>query len=350
MGAHQEHPVVDVHIHLLPPALLSTFLARTRPPMAERRDGWLILDFGDGYVERIDARLVEPERLLESLETAQVDAAVVSINQPGVLRLDAPVAAAVAREANDELADLVGRHRGVLDGLATLPWQDTHAAVEELARADAIGLKGAMVCSNIAGRSLDDPVFDPTFEAAAAGSLPLLLHPTVPAQVAAVQDYGLICAAGFLFDTSTAVLRLVMAGTFEKHPGLKVILAHAGSLLPLLAGRLDREYARDAVPRTLPEGRQPSDYVRRLFTDTIAGSPKALELAIDLVGSDHVCFGSDFPFGNQLQALDLVREAGLAEETLSAVCGGNARTLFNLAPVQVPMGAAAPDGASREPR
>jgi aminocarboxymuconate-semialdehyde decarboxylase len=323
-------PVVDVHIHYLPPALLNVFTRRTRPPRAERRDGWLMLDFGEGYVERVAARLLEPGHLFESLQRAGVEVAVVSINQPGVLRLAPPQAKAVARDANDELAELVSTGGGALQGLATLPWQAPDAAVEELGRAAALGLKGAMACSNVAGRPLDEPAFDPTFSAAASLSMPLLLHPTVPAQAAALSEHGLICAAGFLFDTTTAILRMIFAGTFERHPGLKMILAHAGSLLPLLMGRIDREYARNALPGALPEGRRPSDYLHRLHTDTIAGSPRALELAIELFGAGRVCFGSDYPFGSQQQALDLVRAASLPGEVLSAVCGKNAAELFGL--------------------
>ncbi|HUZ55467.1 MAG TPA: amidohydrolase family protein [Streptosporangiaceae bacterium] len=330
MSTVRAHPVVDVHIHYLPPALLKVFARRTRPPRAERQDGWLVLDFGEGYVERIDARLVEPEYVFENLRRAGVDVAVVSINQPGVLRLEAPEAKAVARDANDELAELVGKGEGAIEGLATLPWQATDAAVEELTRAASLGLKGAMVCSNVAGRPLDDPAFDATFGAAASLSMPLLLHPTVPAEVSALSEHGLICAAGFLFDTTTAILRMIFAGTFERHPGLKMILAHSGSLLPLLMGRVDREYTRNALPCTLPEGRRPSDYLRSLHTDTIAGSPGALKLAIELLGADRVCFGSDYPFGNQQQALDLVLAAALPDQVVSAVCGENAAELFGL--------------------
>lgn len=333
MNAVRACPVVDVHFHYLPPALLKAFLRRARPPRAERQDGWLVLDFGDGYVERIDARLAEPERLLESLQRARIDMAVVSINQPGVLKLAPSEARAVARDANDELAELVGAGKGAVEGLATLPWQATDDAVDELGRAASLGLKGAMACSNVAGRPLDDPAFDATFEAAASLSMPLLLHPTLPAQVSALSEHGLICAAGFLFDTTTAILRMVFAGTFDRHPGLKMILAHAGSLLPLLMGRLDREYARKALPRPLPESQRPSDYLGRLYTDTIAGSPGALELAIGLLGADRVCFGSDYPFGNQQQALELVLAAALPGETVSAICWDNAARLFDLKPI-----------------
>jgi predicted TIM-barrel fold metal-dependent hydrolase len=91
-----------------------------------------VLDFGEGYLERIDARLADPGHLLETLHRTEIDLALISINQPGVLRLATSEAKAVARDANDELAELVGENRGVLEGLATLPWQATDAAVEEL--------------------------------------------------------------------------------------------------------------------------------------------------------------------------------------------------------------------------
>lgn len=334
MNTVPARPVVDVHIHFLPPALLKAFTQRTRPPRAERQDGWLVLDFGDGYTERIDARLIEAEHMFENLKRAGVDAAVVSINQPGVLRLESADAAAVARDANDELTELVANAGGTIEGLATLPWQAADAAIEEIARAASVGLKGAMVCSNIAGRPLDDPEFEAAFGAAASLSMPLLLHPTVPAEVSALSEHGLICATGFLFDTTTAILRMIFAGTFDRHPGLKIVLAHAGSLLPLLMGRVDREYARKALPRTLPEGHRPSDYLRSLYTDTIAGSPGALRLAIELLGADRVCFGSDFPFGDQRQALDLVEAAALPDEVAAAVCGDNAAELFGLKVIQ----------------
>src|SRR5262245_4629661 len=101
MSEVRARPAVDMHFHYLPPALLKAFTRRTRPPRAERHNGWLVLDFGEGYTERIDARLAEPERLLENLHRAAIDMAVVSINQPGVLKLASSEAKAVAREAND---------------------------------------------------------------------------------------------------------------------------------------------------------------------------------------------------------------------------------------------------------
>ena len=92
MSTVRARPVVDAHIHYLPPALLNVFMRRARPPRAERQDEWLVLDFGDDYVERIDARLTEPEHLRENLHRAGIDIALVSINQPGVLRLPPPEA------------------------------------------------------------------------------------------------------------------------------------------------------------------------------------------------------------------------------------------------------------------
>jgi len=324
-------PVVDVHVHYLPPSLLATLLRRTRYPRAERSGSSLVLEFGSGYVEHIGARRIEQEGIRESLRAAGVDVAVVSVNQPGVLFLEPAEAAAIARDANDELLQFVRDSGGAIEGLATLPWQAGEFAVDELERAAHTGLKGAMVCSNIGGVPVDSPEFDAVFEAAASRSMPLFLHPAIPANVSLLSDHGLICAAGFLFDTTTAVLRLVFGGTLERHPTLKILLAHAGSLLPLLAGRIDREHRRGALPVRLPHGRQLGEYLQRLYTDTIAGSAGALKLAVELVGPDHVCFGSDFPFNDQAPALDLALEAAESDGALrAAICGRNACTLFDL--------------------
>ena len=112
-----------------------------------------------------------------------------------------------------------------------------------------------MVCSNVSGRPLDEPDFDQVFGTAASLDLPLLLHPTVPLSMPTLGDYGLTCSVGFLFDTTTAILRLLLGGLFSRYPGLKIVVGHAGSLLPQLAGRLDLQARGRAMfpgaPRTV---------------------------------------------------------------------------------------------------
>jgi aminocarboxymuconate-semialdehyde decarboxylase len=182
----------------------------------------------------------------------------------------------------------------------------------------------------VAGRSLDEPEFDQVFGASEELGAPFLLHPSLPLAVRTLGPYGLTCAAGFLMDTTTAILRLIFCGTFDRHPELRLILGHAGSLLPQLAGRIDLEYERGTISRTLAEGRYPTDYMKLLYTDTVAGSATALRAGVELLGPDRVMLGSDYPFWSHDLALGIVRDAAFDAETIARITGRNAVGLFGL--------------------
>ena len=130
-------------------------------------------------------------------------------------------------------------------------------------------------------------------------------------------------------DTTTAILRIILGGTLDRHPGLRMILAHAGSLLPQLAGRLDLEYARGTITPSLAEGRRPTDYIRMLYTDTVAGYAQALRAAVELFGP-RIMLGSDYPFWDHDVALRLVREADFDDDVTARITGRNAMELFGL--------------------
>ena len=326
-------PLIDVHIHYLPQVLVEVLEAHVDPPLIRRTGEELTLHYGGDYREEIDPAASEVGSLLGVLDRHGIDVGVLSINQPGVLHLPADEACTAAAAANDELAAVAESSGGRLEGLATLPWQVPPAAAEELERGVTLGLKGAMVCSNVAGLPLDDPRFDVVFAAAERLDLPLLLHPTVPLSVDTLGPYGITCAAGFLFDTTTAVLRLVLGGTFDRHPGLKVVVGHAGSLLPQLAGRIELEYRRGAIAQSLPEGRVPADYLRLLYTDSVAGSIGPLLSVIDLLGSSRVMFGSDYPFWDPADSVALLQDPRLEGPDGDRVRGLNAMDIFRISRV-----------------
>lgn len=323
-------PLVDVHIHYLPHALVRAFEARETPPYIRRQGGALTLSYGGDYVEHIDPAASDLPRLVRVMDEQGIDVGVLSINQPGVLNLPPEEACDAARAANDELASLVADSNGRLEGMATLAWQEPAEAAAELERAAGLGLKGAMVCSNVAGRSLDEEPFDLVYAAAERLDLPLLLHPTVPLSMSTLGPYHLTCAAGFLFDTTTAVLRLVLGGTFDRHPDLKLIVGHSGSLLPQLAGRIELEYRRGAITNTLPDGRSPADYLALLYTDSVAGSAGPLGAALDLFGPSRVMFGSDYPFWDPVDSVTLLEEPRLKGPEGERVRGLTAMEIFRI--------------------
>ena len=299
--------------------------------MVIARDEGEALVYGAGHVEPIGRADEQRDALFASLDEIGTSLALVSVNQPGVLGLPEGEGPAVARDANDELLALCASSGGRVVGLATLPWLSPSAAVEELERVVALGMRGAMVCSNICGQAVDRPLFEPILEAASRLSAPLLLHPTLPLSAGHLNDYkGLLAAAGYLFDTSTAAARLILSGVPERLPELAVVLSHSGSLLPALAGRLDEEWRRGGLE--LPAGAEgpPSELLKWLYSDTAGGSTRAVEACISLLGANRVMFGSDYPFWNAEHAWSVFSALSLSREDREMIASETAVQLFGV--------------------
>lgn len=326
---HGGHRLIDVHAHFLPQALIDAFRARTESPRLVDTAEGTILDYGQGYTEPIGDTAGDLDLLLRAMDRSRVAMSVISINQPGVVGMPAAEAVAVARDANDELLDRVTNNPSRLAGLGTLPLQDADAAAAELERMVSAGLSGAIIVSNVSGTSIADPQFEAVFEAAERLEAPLLLHPILPMGAERFKPYGLTVPLGFLFDTTMAATHLVLGGIYDQHPRLRLILGHAGSLLPQIAGRIDLEAERNPAVR----GRLsvlPSQHLKRMYTDTVGGWAPAVRSALSLFGAKHVMFGSDFPFWDQSPAVDVISKLACAGELLEGVESENAIRLFGL--------------------
>jgi predicted TIM-barrel fold metal-dependent hydrolase len=261
------------------------------------------------------------------MDAQGIDMAVLSVNVPGVDWFSAADAPAIAREVNDELSSVVAARPDRLAYMAAVPMQAPEAAAAELQRAVGAGAVGAMIYSNVAGDALDDRRFEVVFDAAAELDVPLYVHPTYPLSAATLQGYALIPTLGFLVDTTAATLRLVLGGLYERHPGFKLILAHAASLIPQLVGRIDYEAER------APGGRGASsvalsERLALLYTDTVCVWPPALRSALDLVGPERMLLGSDYPFWDPARTFEALAAAGLDDRLRARIGAQNARELF----------------------
>jgi aminocarboxymuconate-semialdehyde decarboxylase len=320
---------IDVHTHYLPDTLVAALEARDELPRISRDGSKRVIEYGRGNGHTLLPAMVDLELQFAEMAKAEIDLAVLSVNVPGADWFPAADGISVARDVNDELADLSRREADRIAALALLPMQAPEAAASELERAVGAGLRGGIVYSNIAGQDLDAIDCTPVLEAAAALDVPLMIHPTYPLSAAATDAYALIPTLGFLVDTSMAALRLIFAGLYERHPEFKLYLCHAGSLLPHLAGRIDYEGSRFPGGHGKLEA-LPSERFAQLYTDTVCGWPPAMRSVFDLVGTDHVMFGTDYPFWPASPTLETVSELELEPETLRAVESGNAARLFRL--------------------
>jgi len=97
------------------------------------------------------------------------------------------------------------------------------------------------------------------------------------------------------YETGIAATHLVMAGVPARYPKIRFCLAHAGGTFPALVGRLQHGFETRRPGLNLSV-EHPLKAARRFFADGIAHHPGTLKLAKEVLGSDHIFFGSDWPF------------------------------------------------------
>ncbi len=321
--------IIDMHCHYLPQALLRGLKRRGSAPCVTDRDGRTVIDYGPRSVVPLTSEFTDPEIILREMDESGVGHSVLSVTIPGVDWFEAGDASALADECNQETADLCRAHPERLSGLATVPLQFPDEAADVLRRAMEMGLKGAMIYSNVAGGHLDDPARRQFFDAAAELDAPILLHPTYPLCAPNVAVHGMIEIAGFLFDTTTAALRLIFDGLYERHPDFKFIVPHAGSLIPYFVGRID--YFGELRPGSTGQLSAPAgDHIRKLYVDTVCNWAPALELALDFFGIDKVMLGSDRPFWRVSDAAKVLDELQLDPAERAKIEFETAAKLFQL--------------------
>ena len=326
-------PVIDVHTHMLNREWLE-LLRRHGKPRYELRKS---LDASEGiFLDGAPFMTPQPghfdyELRLKAMDAAKVDLAILSLTCPNVYWGGEAVSHEAARVANDDMARAQREYPSRIRWLASLPWEYPDAAVAELKRALDQGAVGVMVLANINGRSLTDPLFAPVWQEIDRRALPVLVHPTAPPGTPEMdlRQYNLIASIGFMFDTSLAIARMCFDGFLDRFPNVKLIASHAGAALPYLVGRLDICFDNMNACRTRTET-QPSDYLRRIYYDSVTYRQEALELCIAVGGADRVLYGSDYPHNIGDMKGCLARVDALPAAQRAAVRGANAQRIFNL--------------------
>jgi aminocarboxymuconate-semialdehyde decarboxylase len=235
-----------------------------------------------------------------------------------------------ARIQNDALAGLARDHPDRVTALGALPLQDPELAARELQDVMARGeLKGVEVAASVRGVFLGDDRFEPFWEAAESTGALVFIHPTTRGfDSPAFQDYYLWNTVANPLETATAGAHMVVAGVMERHPELRVLLAHGGGALLAVRGRL--RHAHGFQPQAMSRLREsPEDSIRRFYFDTLTHDDALLRALIDYAGPDHVLLGSDYPFdmGDQ-RHVDTVRGLGLAPDVEAAILARNAERLL----------------------
>ena len=288
----------------------------------------------NGEVGRRLADLAD-ERISAMDETG-LDVQVLSLTAPGVQSLEAPEAVALQTASNDLLADVIRRRLDRFQGFATLATADPSAAARELERAvTKLGLNGAMLFGRTRDRNLDHADNWPIFEAAAALRAPLYIHPQSPTPAvreaiysgfgealdAAFATFGL----GWHYETGVQILRMVLAGVFDRFPDLQVITGHWGEAVLFYLDRIDDLAAPAKLAHPV------SQYFRHHVSVTPSGvwSQRYLRWALEVLGPERILFSTDYPYrfmpdGGAHRFLD---DADLNDTERAAIAHGNWESL-----------------------
>jgi aminocarboxymuconate-semialdehyde decarboxylase len=335
-------PVVDAHAHLL----LSTVEVAVagRPGLAAhraleaRRIGAESVAVSERMVSQRLAQLTDVTRRLSDMDGAGVDVQVLAPS-PSQYHYwaDRALGTAVARLANEGVAEHCARAPGRLVGLGLVPLQHPDLTVAALDHAvTECGLRGVEISSfappaDGRGRvELSDERLEPFWSRAAELGAVVFLHPFGCTLDERLDRWYLANIVGQPVENAVALSHLVFSGVLDRHPGLRLLVSHGGGYLPTYLGRADHGWL--VRPEAHACVQPPSSYLRRLHFDSLVHAPRALRALVESVGAWQVVLGSDYPFDMGVDdPVQRLAEAGLTEQQQQAIRGGNA-TRLGLAP------------------
>jgi aminocarboxymuconate-semialdehyde decarboxylase len=274
---------------------------------------------------RLDVRLADLERL-------GVDLQVVSPSPTQYYYwADRDLARELVRTQNEAIAEACAKYPERLKGLGNVALQHAELAVEQLEHAvRRLGLAGVEVSTQVNGLELSDEKLARFWAKAESLGAIVFIHPYGTSLGERTRLFYLSNLIGNPAETALALSHLIFSGTLDRHPGLKLVAAHGGGYLPAYASRSDHGY--EVRPESRGCRHAPSEYLKRIWFDSLVYEPAALRRLIDVVGPGQVVVGTDYPFDmGHYEVRELVNAVpGLGDAERAAILGGNARRLLGL--------------------
>lgn len=304
---------IDVHAHYLPEAYRTALLdnGHSQPDGFPHVPAW------------------SAEEHIAAMNRLGIATSLLSISSPGVHLGDQAATRDRAREVNEAGRRAVVDHPGRFGLFASLPLPDVGAAIAEIAYCcDRLDVAGFTLLTNIGGTYLGDRAFQPVFDELDRRNARLFIHPTSPACWEHTSLGRPRPMLEFFFDTTRAVVDLVLTGTVARHPGIEFLIPHAGATLPMVADRVSVFSQLLEVDPAVDVLRD----LRRLHFD-LAGFPlpRQLDALLTLTTLEHLHYGSDYPFTPEFVAAtagDRLAEAGDPPGSFLDALHANTEQLF----------------------
>ena len=294
--------------------------------------GWFsTLPQGQSVFTRAWPLLSDIEAQLAAMDTAGIDAKVLSAPAAPLLAPGEPVPIALMQRINDRMAELVAAYPERLIALATIDAFGGDKAANEVQRTvRELGMRGIVVDCSLGDRYLDAPEARPVLEAAAALEVVMFVHPVYPpgltGRLARLGHTGILLARGM--ETAASLLALLRSGMLDELSSLNVVLPMIGVAFFSFAAMADLEHEEGWRGTT-----RPSIARQRLYVDTMGFDPATIRFAVELLGAEHVLLGSDWPI-MPIMPRQSVEETlsplGLSDEQRNAMLGGNTLRLLKV--------------------
>ncbi|WP_160142306.1 amidohydrolase family protein [Pigmentiphaga humi] len=304
---------IDVHHHIFPPKYVE--IARER-----------ILSFAPNFAHVLKWT---PAQSLEMMDRSGIRTAMVSLSNPGTWFGDVSEARHLARLANDYAAGMRRDHPERFGVLASLSLPDVEGSLKEIAYAyDVLEVDGVGLLTSYEDKWPGDDAFAPVFQELNRRKATVFFHPTSAACCSALMEGVAPPLIEYMFDTTRAIVSLLLSGALSKYRDIKFIFSHAGgATAPLIQRILFHTTVNKVVAERLPDGAL-ADLKRLYFDAATSTSPANLGAILDLAGTDRIVLGTDFPYLPPQTTLPGLMKFGFASEDLEKIERTNALTLF----------------------
>ena len=278
----------------------------------------------------------DPEKRIKVMEKYGIDMQVLTQTTPVLVGLNAGEASDVCRLTNDAVGKICRDYPDRFVPFAVVSLLDVKQAVYELDRVvNKWGCRGVTIGTNHNNKGVDDPENGPFYEKVSEYDIPVFLHPMNWTSYNLVEeDPAVMRLFGWPFDTTIAILRLIVSGTMERYPTLKIVTHHlGGGMFPFFSNRFNikLEKLKKNMNRPLSES------LERIYGDTaVDGTAAALPCGHAFFGTDRMLFGTDYPFSPEngevylRENLAIVKNWDLPEEDKIKILGGNTKKLLKL--------------------
>ena len=327
---------IDVHAHVIPhdlPRYLGNAVPASWPSMAPAQACHRHVMIAGKVYRTVSERAWSATRRIEDMEAMGLAVQAIS-PMPELLSywMQAAAASQLLRYMNEQIAEMAALSGGRLVGMGAVPLQNLDLALAELDYVtDKLGFRSIEVGSNVNGKPIGAPDFEPFFEACAGKGVSVFVHALKPTGVERlVGPEKLLPALAYPTDVGLAAASVLTSNLIGRLPDLKMAFSHGGGTLASLLPRLER--ARQVFPALLDAMPvSPSEQARRLFYDTLVFDAPTLRHLLDRFGDSQLMIGTDYPFAfHDARPVESIAEAVADPAVRARLVSRNAARFLNI--------------------